>query len=376
MNDRERYLATVGFQPVDRYPYYELGIWGQTYERWLREGLPEEELQGDWFRGQPRFARLDKREYIRLDMRPIPGFERTVGETERYILFIDRLGRTRRALREGMARGTYLSMDTYLDFPIKNRQDFLELKRHYDPSDPARYPQDWEDLKRGWRTRDYPLYLTENCGFAGLYWNLREMMGTENLSYAFYDQPDLVHEILDFMVEFFMSVTTKALTEVEVDVFNFNEDLAYKSGPLLSPKIYTEFFLPRHKRIIAFLRQYGVKVIELDSDGNTEPLVPLFLEAGVNCHWPLEAAAGMDPLKIRRKYGNNLALSGGIDKRELAKGKKAIEEELRRKILPMLDSGGYIPTVDHTVPPDISLENFTYYLELKRRIAEGKRTEA
>lgn len=198
------------------------------------------------------------------------------------------------------------------------------------------------------------------------------MMGTENLSYAFYDQPDLVHEILDFMVEFFMRVTAKALRETEVDVLNFNEDLAYKSGPLLSPKAYTEFFLPRHKQIIAFLRQHGVKVIELDSDGNTEALIPLFLEAGVNVHWPLEAAAGMEPLKIRRKYGQSLALSGGIDKRELAKDRKAIEEEMRRKILPMLEGGGYIPSVDHTVPPDISLDNFRYYVELKQRIAEGR----
>jgi uroporphyrinogen decarboxylase len=115
-----------------------------------------------------------------------------------------------------------------------------------------------------------------------------------------------------------------------------------------------------------------VKVIELDSDGNTEALLPMLIEAGFNCHWPLESAANMDPVKIRKKYGTSLALMGGIDKRELAKGKKAIEEELRRKVLPMLETGGYIPTVDHTIPPDVSLENALYYFELKRAIAEGK----
>jgi uroporphyrinogen decarboxylase len=118
------------------------------------------------------------------------------------------------------------------------------------------------------------------------------------------------------------------------------------------------------------LRKYGVKVIELDSDGNTEPLIPLLIEAGINCHWPLESAADMDPVKLRREYGKDLAFMGGIDKRELAKDKRAIEEELRRKVLPILESGGYIPTVDHTVPPEVPLENFLYYLELKRRIAE------
>lgn len=372
MNDRERYLATMSFRPADRYPYHELGLWGQTYERWRAEGLSEEELSGDWFRGQPKFARLDRREYIKLDLRPIPGFEHTLEEDKRYTVFVDRLGRTRRCLREGQARGTCASMDTYLDFPVKDQASFRALVKHYDPHDPRRYPADWETLKAAWKTRDYPLYLTENCGLAGFYWNLREMLGTEGLSYAFYDQPMLIHEILDWMVEFFMQVTERALTEVEVDVCNVNEDFAFKTGPLLSPQALAEFFVPRYKRFFEFLRRHGVKVIELDSDGNTEALLPLLLECGINLHWPLESAAGMEPAKLRKKYGKALALSGGIDKRELSKDKKAVEVELRRKIMPMLETGGYIPTVDHTVPPDVPLGNFLYYLELKREIAEGR----
>jgi len=96
------------------------------------------------------------------------------------------------------------------------------------------------------------------------------------------------------------------------------------------------------------------------------------IEAGVNYHWPLESAAGMDPVKLRAEYGKDLALSGGIDKRELAKDKVAIEAELLSKVVPLLEAGGYIPTVDHTVPPEVPLDNFLYYLELKRKIAEGK----
>ncbi len=372
MTDRERYLRTMNFEEVDRFPFYELGIWGQTYERWLKEGLSEEELRGDWFRGEPKFAGLDRREFIPLDLGPIPGFDEVLEETDRYIVFLDRWGQKRRALKEGTVRGTRASMDTYLDFFVKTREDFLEFKKRFDPKDPARYPENWEELKRKWQRRDYPLYLTENCGFGGLYWNLRRMMGTERLSYAFFDQPGLVHEILDWMVEFFMEATERALTEVEVDAFTFNEDFAYKGGPLISPKIFREFFLPRYKAIIEFLRKHGVKVIELDSDGNTEPLIPLMIEAGINCHWPLEAAAGMDPVRLRKKFGKDMAFMGGVDKRALAKGKEAIEEELRRKVLPIVEEGGYVPTVDHTVPPDVPLENFLYYLELKRKIAEGR----
>jgi len=198
------------------------------------------------------------------------------------------------------------------------------------------------------------------------------MMGTERLSMAFFDQPELVHEILDFMVDFFIKLTKKALIETDIDAFCFNEDFAFKNGPLISPKIYKEFFLPRHKKIIGFLKKNGVQVVEMDSDGNTEVLIPLMIEAGVNLIWPLEAAANMDPVKIRKEYGKDLAFSGGIDKRELAKDRKAIDAELKKKIVPLLETGGYIPTVDHTIPPEISLENFKYYLDLKCKIAKGK----
>jgi len=369
MNDRERFLACVRFREVDRYPYWEVGIWGQTYERWLHEGLLECELRGDWFRGEPRFAGLDRRDFIPLDLGPVPSLERTIQENERYVIERDRWGRIRRALKEGTTRGTRPSMDTYLDFFVKNREDFLEMKRLFDPFDSARYPRDWEELKGKWKHRDYPLYLTENCGFGGLYWNLREMMGTMRLSTAFYRTPDLIHEMLDFMVDFFVKATEEALESIEVDAFIFNEDFAYKRGPLLSPKTFREFLLPRYLEVMKHLRRHGVQVVELDSDGNTEPLLPLIIEAEFDAHWPLEAAAEMNPVKIRRECGEELALYGSIDKRALAGGKRVIEKELHSKILPMLElGGGYIPTVDHTIPPDVPLCNFLYYTELKHKI--------
>jgi len=377
MNELERFLATINFQKTDRYPYWELGIWGQTYERWLHEGLTDYELRGDWFKGEPRFAKLDKRDFIPLDLGPIPSFERMIRESNRYILFRDRWGRIRKALKEGTVRDTRASMDMYIDFFVKSREDFLEMKKHFDPYEPRRYPKNWEDLKKKWRNRDYPLYLTENCGFGGLYWNLREMMGTIRLSVSFFRRPNLIHEMLDFIVDFFIKTTKKALSEVEVDAFIFNEDFAHKGGPLISPRIFKEFFFPRYEEIIRFLRKHNVKVIELDSDGNTEPLIPFFIELGIDAHWPLEAAANMDPVKIRKEYGEEIALYGGIDKRTLAADKKCIRKEVYRKIPRMMElGGGYIPMVDHTIPPDIPLENFLYYLQLKRKIIENKNSAA
>jgi uroporphyrinogen decarboxylase len=111
-----------------------------------------------------------------------------------------------------------------------------------------------------------------------------------------------------------------------------------------------------------------VRHIWLDSDGNTEVLIPLFIEAGITYHWPLERAAGMDPLALREKYGHALALGGGIDKHALLLGRRAIEEELYRHVPQLLEDGGYIPSIDHWIPPDVSYDSFMYYLEVKSKI--------
>ena len=110
----------------------------------------------------------------------------------------------------------------------------------------------------------------------------------------------------------------------------------------------------------------------MDSDGNFEVLIPLLLECGINHISPLEQASDMDPIRLRRQYGRDLVLSGGIDKREIAKDKKAIRKELTAKLPQLLERGGYFPALDHTFPPDISYQNFQYYMELKEKLLRGE----
>jgi hypothetical protein len=159
-----------------------------------------------------------------------------------------------------------------------------------------------------------------------------------------------------------------ALQQVQFDYFNFFEDCAGKGGPLYSPRIFRKFFEKPYRRIIDRFNRAGIQSIWVDSDGDPDVLVPLWMDVGVNVFWPLEQASGMDPLKLRKKYGKGLILCGGLDKIELAKGKKAIERELYTKIPPLLEQGGYIPHVDHAVSPEISYADFLYYLELKMKL--------
>ena len=371
MNDRERFIRTMQFKSVDRFPYFELGLWGQTVERYLKEGMPEEAAKDNFFVGS-RFFRLDHREFAPVNLSMVPGFTSKVyHEDERVVIMRDGTGIVRKGMKEGTVRGTRPSMDQYVQFPVENPMDFVAMKLRHDPRTPGRYPANWPDLVKKWRRRDYPLCLLTNGSF-GFYSHPRKWMGTENLSLAFYDHPKMMHEMMDFLAEFFIKVTTKALKELKMDYFNFFEDMAYKTAPLVSPKIFRDFMLRPYKRVIAHLKRHGVKIITLDTDGNCEPLIPLYIEAGVTCLWPCEIAANMDPVRLRKEYGRDLALMGGIDKRELAKGRKEVRAEIKRHLLPLLDSGGFIPHVDHTVPPDVPFANFMYYLELKRKAAEGK----
>jgi len=368
MNDRERYHAILDFRPVDRQLNHELGIWGQTWDRWQAEGLPKDVTIGNFLEGCEYFG-LARIGYLPLHiLQMYPAFEEEVlAEDERYVTkrFAD--GHVSKALKEGTAHGTRLSMDQYLSFPVNGRADWEAIKRRYNPSSPARYPEWWGDTVRCLAGRDYPLALTHN-GCFGLYSFLRRLMGTEQACTLFYDDPALAEEMLDYLTDYLLAVTARALREVEVDYFNYFEDFSYNAGPLIGPNIFRRFLLPRYRRINDQLRAHGVRHIWLDSDGNSEILIPLFLEAGINGHWPLERVAGMDPLKLRATYGHDLALAGGIDKRALAQGRTAIEAELYHHVPQLLEDGGYIPTVDHTVPPDVSYDNWLIYLEVKRKI--------
>ena len=228
-----------------------------------------------------------------------------------------------------------------------------------------RYPHGWKDKILEYKDRDYILY-GPGGGELGFYSFLRNLMGTEKLSYTLYDDPKLIEEILDFLIEYFKNSLEQILNLVQLDWFEYFEDMSYKNGPLISPDIVDKLLVPRYKIMNDFLRNKGINIISVDSDGNIDDLIPLFLKSGINCVSPLEVNAGMDVVKLRKRYGKDLLMMGGIDKIALSKDKVKIKEELNRRVAPIISQGGgYIPMIDHLIPPDIPYENFTYYLKLK-----------
>ncbi len=158
------------------------------------------------------------------------------------------------------------------------------------------------------------------------------------------------------------TVLDRASSRVQIDLLSVHEDMAGNNGPLAGPSQVREFIVPYYRRIWEMLADRGARVFDQDSDGDMNPVIDAFLEAGVNCMHPMEPAAGMDIVKIREKYGNKLAFYGGIDKHVLRDTKEAITAELEYKIPPMVRTGGCVIALDHRIPNGTPLENYRFYI--------------
>lgn len=370
MTTKERFINTLQFKAVDRIPFMEIALWGQTVKRWIGEGAPAD-LNSSLMMGNAYFG-LEGYETARIDaIAPCPPFEaRTIEENEEHIVFSDHLGRTRKGLKVD-GKYTSVCMDHYIAFPVKDAESFRAMRKRYEGDPAERYPRDWNAIAGKLRSSNKPVTLLDPLsGTFGYYSMLRNWFGTEPLCYLFYDEPDLIRECLDFLTEFAIRTLAPAVRDVKFDFYIIHEDLAGKGGPLIGPNLFREFILPHYKRFIEFLRKNGVGLILVDTDGDFEVLIPLFLETGIEGFCPMEVAAGMDPVATRKKYGKSFSMMGGVDKREIAKGKRAIDAQIA-KLAPLIHDGGYIPTIDHSVPPDVSFSDFQYYLAQKRNVIFG-----
>jgi len=357
MTHRERWVATMHFQPVDHIPDEEFGWWENTLTAWHEQGLPREINtlpKGDIYFG---FA---PRAWVPVHQGLLPGFERIeLGRRGDRVLVRDEHGATCEIHASGQD-----SIPHFLDFALKDREAWeREFKPRLDPDDPRRLPagEQWERMTAEWRNRDYPLGI----GIGSLYGWMRDWMGFERAAMMVYDDPALVEEIMEQITRVVLRTIEWAAPQVDLDFGAGWEDMCFNAGPMISPAHFERFMVPRYRRIADLLRAHGCDIVYTDCDGNINALVPLWLEAGVNCMFPVEVAAGSDPIALRDKYGKAVLLLGGVNKRALIEGKEAICRELKR-IAPYVAEGGWIPHVDHRVPPDVTLENYRYYLSAKR----------
>jgi len=359
MTSRERFHETFRFGKPDRVFMHPQWTFNETRQRWLREGMPADVHFNTYFD-------FDRFEQLPLNTAPWPPFEsKIVEQAEHWSIVEDELGGR---LKRWTDRE--IGMSQWITYPIRGREQWEVFKQRLNPDDATRYPEYWEHAKRCYRDRDFPLGI-----HAGSYYGwIRNWVGMEHLALWYMDCPDLIHEMTEYIADFMLRLMERALTEIpDFDYALIWEDMCYKTGPLISPQAFRDFMLAPMKRVTARLHEAGIDIIMVDCDGQIDALLPLWLEAGVNLHYPLEVASDCDPLKYRRLYGKDILLIGAIDKRALRDGctKQDVEREVMVKVPELWKQGGYAPFVDHAVPPDVPFENFKYYVDLVNEICRA-----
>jgi hypothetical protein len=320
MNPRERVKAALNFQPVDRLPAIEWAPWwDQTVKRWRGEGLPAH-LE-DPFDIRAHFG-LDPLRYhwIRPKAKGCPA---------------------------PASHGAPI---------VTSRDDYLRIKQFLYPK-PAFDPKVFERWAADHREGRTAVWFSLD----GFFWFPRTLFGIEPHLYAFYDQPELMQEINSDLAEFSLRAIEELCAIMTPEFMTFGEDLSYNHGPMLSKECFDEFLLPHYRRVVPALKEHGI-IPMVDSDGDIEPVIPWFQAAGIEGILPLERMAGVDVARIRKNHPRWKML-GAYDKTIMHLGEARVRAEFER-LLPTMQSGGFIPSVDHQTPPGVSLADYRSYVKL------------
>ncbi len=360
MTDRERYLETIHFGKPDRIPYAFSHPRESTMSAWyyqgLKRGIDLKQAMG-----------YDHLESMPMDLLPLPRFEQvTLEEYGDKKVWIDELG-AKRIDHNNPATPGFVTR-SWLEFPVKNKSDFEQMKKRYQPDTQGRFPTDWQDYVASHKDRDYVLQLT----VYGPFWRVRDWVGFENMCMLCATDPVFVRDMMEYVIDFTIETLRNKILELAIDYVFISEDMAYKTASMISPQMVRELMAPGYKRLVDFLHSHNVQSVIMDCDGHVGELIPIWIELGINGTWPVEIAAHNDPITYRKKYGKKFALLGTIDKRELRFDFAHVKQEVMSKVPYLIGQGGYIPGVDHGVPPDVPIRNFLYMAELIKTIDGGR----
>ena len=348
LSPQERINIVLNHQEADRIPIQD-HPWGTTVERWHREGLPESQTPDDYFGFEMREFGFDAS--LQLP-------EEKIEETDEYTLVRNRDG----ALVKNWKHAT--STPGWVDFVIKDRSSWEEYKSRLTMNSSR---VDWgKELARCNKAREQGFWVRLVAAIG--YDRVQTIVGSERLLMAMIEDPDWVKDMFSTVAELVINVAEEMMARgFQFDGVLFCEDMGYRNALLFSPALYRELAMPCDRRLCDFFKAKGLKVM-LHSCGNVMELVPYLIEAGFDCLEPLEVKAGMDLIKLKKDYGDRLAFMGGIDVRKMADpNPEVMEEEIRTKITVAKQGGGYIFHSDHSVPDNVSLEQYEKCIELVHR---------
>lgn len=360
MNTRERENATLSFEkPEGRGAVEETFYpWNLTVERFGQEGVPAQIIRKMIDITNDSVETGDNLEKY-LNVKWSEG----VFEFEKHLGFdpVRRIALTLPFRHLDDDSISYLPISCTEDWAKLKESASQELERYFTAENIRKV---FGPLQAGHERGDYSIRMH----IEGFFWAPRELMGIEPHLYAFFDVPDLMHDINEFVLQIYLEKLTMILDILPVDVLYIMEDLSGKTGPMISPELFDEFVGSYYKRLIPVLKQKGVRHVFVDTDGDFRRLIPNFIEAGVEGFLPMDVNAGMDIVAVRQEFPR-LKFIGAFNKLCIADGPAAIDQEFAR-ILPVIRQGGYIPGADHQVAPSTSLENYLYYIRRLKEVME------
>ena len=362
MNHRQRFVNFFTGQPYDRPPLLIFDAWLETKARWLEEGaVPSNDhigvsipgLDPDWEGNM--WAGHDMVCLLAIGDKP---FIEEENDGSRRI-FCDAVG------NRVMERLDGSCISNVLKYGLEpTPENWEHYKTFLDPFDPRRWAADWREKARAFAQEDH--VLTFKGG--SLYGDLRNFMGVEALSYLMYDDPDLLHEMIDHLVHFYLSIMERILEECPCDVAYIWEDCCGADGPLFSPQCYYEFFHEPYQKMIDFYHSHGVPLVLMDSDGKMGPLVDCWLDSGFDIIFPIEVGTWKESAPaLRQKYGRRLQMMGGVDKHLISQGGEALRHHLT-EMKETVEEGGFLPMPDHRISPECSYQKMIEYVNMYREI--------
>jgi uroporphyrinogen-III decarboxylase len=250
-----------------------------------------------------------------------------------------------------------------MNFPVKDMDDWLRVKPFF-TFRPERIK--WDEVEAARRAQGEGSLVVAHM--PGAFDTPRDLMGEEIACLAYYEQPELMADILATLADTTMRVLEPLSEKLHLDQLMVHEDFAGKSGPLIGPVQIREYFQPYYRKVWDLVSSRGARIFEQDTDGNINPVIPALLDCGLTSIYPMEPAAGMDIVQVRATYGKRLAMRGGLDKHVLRQDRAAIRRELEYKLAPALRAGGCAFGLDHRIPNGTPLENYRYYVTLGREL--------
>ena len=256
-------------------------------------------------------------------------------------------------------------MPEYIAHPVRDMKSWEEnIRWRLNPATPERFAELEKKMAAAKQAAAKGYVICLNL--IGGYMYLRSLIGPEALLYMFYDKPKLLHECMKIWFELADCVSEKYQEHVIIDEVFFGEDICFNHGPLISPEMVNEFIIPYYQQLLANVKSRQLDPhrklhIQVDTDGFCDSVIDIYRnQVGMDVMSPFEVASGCDVVRTAKEYPD-LLISGGIDKRILAKSQDAIDRELERIMPFMIERGGYIPTCDHGVPQEVSLDNYLHY---------------